>query len=159
MRFRVLGQVIATAVALSALLGTGSPVGAAIGHCFRPPELEAQEAVQYQAKLMVISDTCGAETYRRFTVRNREPLVHYQETMIEHFRRLGERHAEQIFDNFLTGLANKVSLSTGREPLTRLCGEAAEFLAQADTLDHDQFRHIVAAMAAERRNDSLRCTE
>ncbi|HXP31240.1 MAG TPA: hypothetical protein VN832_09135 [Stellaceae bacterium] len=159
MRIRSLGRTIATAVALSALLGTGSPVGAAIGHCFRAPEIEAQEAVQYQAKLMVLSDTCGAETYRRFTVRNREPLVHYQEEMIEHFRRLGERHAERIFDNFLTGLANKVSLSTGREPLTRLCGEAAEFLAQADTIDRDQFRHIVTAMAAERRNDYLRCTE
>jgi hypothetical protein len=158
MRIGVLKGTIATLALMTAWLGATAPVGAAISKCFRPPEIEAQEAVRYQAKLMVLSDTCGAEVYRRFTIRNRDAIVRYQDELVEHFRRTGSAHAERSFDSFITGLANQISLSTGRVPLASLCTEVAPFLAQADKLDRDHFPEFVTALAAEQKNTYLRCT-
>jgi hypothetical protein len=158
MRIGVANGVIAAVALMTAWFGVTAPVGAEISKCFRPPEIEAQEAVRYQAKLMVLSDTCGSETYRRFTIRNRAAIVRYQDELIEHFRRTGSPHAERTFDSFITGLANEISLSTGRVPLTSLCNDVAPFLAQADKLDHDHFPQFVSALAAEQKNAYLRCT-
>lgn len=157
MGIRVLSGTIGAAALAGIVFFAAVPVAAAFSHCFREPELEAQEAVRYQAKLMVLSDTCGGQTYRRFTIRNRDAIVHYQDELVEHFRRIGARDAEQSFDRYITGLANRISLSVGRQPLASLCSDAAAFLAQADKLDHAQFVHLVAAMAAEKKNAYLRC--
>jgi hypothetical protein len=156
---RVRNGTIGMAMVAGVLLGAAAPVGAAISHCFLKPEIEAQEAVRYQEKLMVLSDTCGAEIYRRFTIRNRAAIVRYQDELVEHFRRTGSRHAEQSFDTYITGLANQFSLSAGSEPLTSLCSDAAAFLAQADKLDHDQFDHLISALAAEPKNAYLLCAK
>lgn len=127
--------------------------------CFKPAEIEAEQAIRFQTELMVLSDSCDADIYPRFTQRNRRAIAAYQQLMIEHFRRLGSGHAEASFDSYMTKLANEVSLRNGREPLATLCGNAGAFLASADHFGENDFRRYVAEQAAERRPDYRSCTE
>lgn len=131
---------------------------AATPQCMRPSEVEAEQAIRFQAELMVMSDTCGQQTYIRFTRRNREAIVQYQHEMIEHFRRAGTAHAEARFDTYLTRLANEVSLKTGSQPVALVCREAAEFLATADTLGVNEFRQYISSRAAGAHVSDRRCS-
>ena len=140
------------------LLGSVVAAGAATPQCLKPAEIEAEQAIRFQAELMVISDTCGQQTYIRFAKRNRDVLVEYQHEMIEHFRRNGTARAEARFDTYLTRLANEVSLRAGARPVASVCQDAAEFLATADTLGKDEFRRYIADRAAEHRVADRRCT-
>jgi hypothetical protein len=125
--------------------------------CLKANELEAEQAIRYQAELMVVSDTCGAQTYTAFARRNREVLVDYQHQVIERFRRSGVAHPENRFDSYLTRLANEVSLRTGAQPVAAICTENAELLATADTLDHDKFRRYIADRASKPSGEIRRC--
>jgi hypothetical protein len=129
--------------------------------CYRPPEIEAEQAVRYQAELMVLSDSCGAEqTYVGWTTRVRRVLVSYQKALIEHFRRGGSvRNAQAQFDTYITRLANEASLRTGKEPLASVCHNAADFLAKADRAGEEDFHQYVAAQAVEHKPDYKSCAK
>ena len=144
---------IATAALI--LLASAVCAGAATPQCLRSDEVEADQAVRFQTELMVVSDTCGAQTYTRFTRRNSEALARYQRQVIERFRRAGSSHAEERFDAYMTKLANEISLRLGAEPVAVMCQESAQLLATADTLSGDQFRRYVADRAALRSNYRL----
>jgi hypothetical protein len=136
---------VATAAVL--LFGSLGWAAAATPQCLHPGEVEADQAIRFQTELMVVSDTCGAQTYTAFARRNREALVDYQHQVIERFRRTGDSHAEARFDSYLTRLANEVSLRVGAQPVAAMCRDASTFLATADTLAGDQFRRYVAEQA------------
>ncbi len=42
-------------------------------------DIEADQAIRYQTELMVLSDTCGGDIYRDFTLRNRDAIIVYQQ--------------------------------------------------------------------------------
>lgn len=147
------GGILAIALLSSAAIAQAAP------QCFRPSEIEAEQAVRFQAQLMVLSDSCGVDAYRRFTVRNSELLSSYQNELIAHFRRTDSRRAEASFDRFITRLANEESLRVGVEPLPALCSQSAEFLAKADNLSKEDFRRLVAQRAAARRKDYRSCAD
>jgi hypothetical protein len=140
------------------LLGSVALAAAAAPQCLAPSEIEAEQAVRFQAELMVVSDTCGAQTYTQFARRNRTVLVDYQKQVIDRFRRDGTARAEARFDSYLTRLANEVSLRTGAQPVAAMCREAAPFLATAEKLGGDEFRHYIAEQAAAHRSDYRRCS-
>lgn len=135
------------------LLGSAVWATAATPQCLRPGEAEADQAVRFQTELMVVSDTCGAQTYTRFARRNRDILVQYQEQVIARFRRAGSEHAEAQFDAYLTRLANEVSLRVGGEPVAEMCRNAQPLLATADTLAGDSLRHYIAEQASIRSKE------
>lgn len=145
------------ATAALALLGSVTLATAATTHCLRPDDIEAEQAIRFQAELMVVSDTCGAQTYMRFASRNRDALVAYQKHMIDRFRRDGVAHAEQRFDSYLTRLANEVSLRNGEQPVAAVCQNAAHLLATADSLGQDDFRRYIAQQAEAHSADYRRC--
>jgi len=142
------------------LLGSVSLAVAAAPQCLAPQEIEAEQAVRFQAELMVVSDTCGAKTYTQFAQRNRSTLVDYQKQVIDRFRRDGtaQGKAESRFDSYLTHLANEVSLRTGAQPVAAMCRDAASFLATAETLNGDEFRRYIAQQAATHRSDYRTCS-
>jgi hypothetical protein len=142
---------------VAALVGSAAVALAATPQCLNPDEIEAEQAIRYQTELMVVSDTCGAQTYTHFARRNRDLLVEYQHQVIERFRRSGTARAEARFDSYMTKLANEVSLRAGRQPLAAMCQNAAPFLATADQLGKDDFRRFVAEQAAEHRSDYRSC--
>ncbi len=139
------------------LLGSVALAGAATPQCFKADEMEAEQAIRYQAELMVVSDTCGVRTYTEFARRNRDVLVDYQHQVIERFRRDGVAHAEARFDSYLTRLANEVSLRTGAQPVAAVCHDAADLLATADTLGRDDFRRYIAAQVSDGKTSLRRC--
>lgn len=150
-------MMIKLATAALALLGSVTLATASTTHCLRPDDIEAEQAIHFQAELMVVSDTCGAQTYVHFASRNREALAEYQKEMIARFRRDGVAHAEQHFDSYLTRLANEVSLRNGAQPVATVCQNARPLLATADSLGKDEFRHYVAQQAEIHRADYRRC--
>jgi len=119
--------------------------------CYHTNEAEAEQAMRYQAKLMVLSDTCRSDAYTQFVHRNASVISGYQHDLIGYYRRADGRHAENAFDSYITRLANEYALGAGKEPLASLCAKSAEFLSQAPNLGKDEFRHyVVAQMAVER---------
>ena len=88
---------LATAMAL--LIGSAAWAAAATPQCLRANDAEAEQAIRFQTELMVVSDTCGAQTYTAFARRNRAALLDYQHQVIERFRRTGASHAEARFDS------------------------------------------------------------
>jgi hypothetical protein len=142
------------ATAAVVLLGSAAWAAAATPQCLRANEVEADQAIRFQTEIMVVSDTCGAQTYTRFARRNRDALVQYQHELVERFRRSGSAHAQERLDSYLTQLANEESLRLGAEPVAEMCRNAQPLLATADTLAGDEFRRYVAQRAAH-TNDRL----
>jgi hypothetical protein len=141
------------------LLASGAIASAAAPQCLRPVEIEAEQAIRFQAELMVVSDTCGGQAYTHFARRNREVMVEYQQHLIDRFRRDGTPHAEARLDSYITRLANEASLRTGAQPVAAMCRDHAGFLATAESLGKDEFRRFVAERAAEHRGEYRRCTD
>ncbi|HUB97097.1 MAG TPA: hypothetical protein VL993_14335 [Stellaceae bacterium] len=150
-------RVIAAATILGFLLPYGASAASKTSHCFNPGEIEADQAVRYQAELMVVSDTCGTEAYRNFTVHNRDQIVAYQHALVEHFKRDGVRSPQTSLENFMTQIANEFALQTGRELRQVVCTRSADFLAQADSLGMTQFRLHIAQLAAANADSYRRC--
>ncbi len=144
----------------SVALCFASTAEAAAPICFKSNEIEAEQAILFQTKLMVVSDVCSNASYRSFTVRNREAIIGYQHQMIEHFRRIGGGKPETAFDRYMTKLANEASLTTGSQPVSVVCsGTTAEVLTTADKLDKDSFRHLMSTTAAKEKAHYRACKE
>jgi hypothetical protein len=151
---------IKSAAAAVLLLGTAALAAAAPAtSCYRPAEIEAEQAVRFQTELMVLSDTCQRDSYVRFSHRNAETLASYQKQLVDRFSRTQHGQGERAFDRYITALANEVSLHMGQEPAAQLCNRSADFLAKAGSFDKGDFRRYVAAQADEHRRDYRRCSE
>ena len=147
----------AATAALMTVNATGTSV-AATATCFQAADIEAEQAIRYQTELMVVSDTCGSDSYRDFTVHNRDAIVYYQKQLMERFRRAGARKPQASLDSFLTQLANEIALATARDRTQAVCGRAEAMLAEARLLKGEQFRHRMATLAAENVRDYRRCS-
>jgi hypothetical protein len=144
---------------LVAFIMLGAAAAQAAPECFSANEMEAEQAMRYQAKLMVLSDTCRSDAYGLFLRKNGELIASYQHEMIGHYRRVSASRAETAFDTYLTRLANEFALGAGQQPLPSLCANSADFLTKAPTYGRDEFRHYVAAQAAEERQGYRVCGE
>jgi hypothetical protein len=127
--------------------------------CYRAGDVEAEHAMQYQAKLMVLSDTCRSDSYGLFLRHNSDLIAAYQHQMIDHFRRADARHGTDNFDRYLTRLANEYALDAGQQQLQTLCAQSADFLTKAPNFGKDEFRQFVAAQAAADRSPRSRCPD
>jgi hypothetical protein len=125
--------------------------------CYLSREIEADQAVQYATELMVVSSTCRTPSYTSFTQRNRKLIIDYQNALIEHYRRSGERRAESAFETYLTHLANETALRTGQEAPQALCTQSASWLSAADAIGPEEFRRLIASRATVRGAAYRRC--
>jgi hypothetical protein len=140
------------------LIGTMATANAA-PQCYHASEIEADQAMHYQAKLMVLSDTCRSNSYTQFLRRNADVISSYQHQLIGYFRRLDGHRPEDAFDRFLTRLANQFALGAGQEPLDSLCVKAADFLSQALNFGKEEFRHFMAQQAVIERKSYQSCAD
>jgi hypothetical protein len=146
------------ALATALFFGAAS-VASAAPQCYRTNEIEADQAMRYQSKLMVLSDSCSSDSYSQFVRRNAEVISSYQHQLIEHFRRIDRHRPEDEFDRFLTRLANQYALGAGEEKLDSLCAQSAAFLTQAPNFGKDEFRRFVAQQAVDERQSYSRCED
>ena len=131
-----------------AVIFAGSVSVAHAATCYRSDEIEADQAVRFQTQLMVVSDSCGSQSYTEFTHRNASTLAAYQQKMIGYFRRVSGRGADSAFDRFITALANQMALSAGKETVSALCTRSADLLSKGQTFGRDDFVHYVTQAAA-----------
>jgi len=131
-----------------AVIFAGSVSVAQAASCYRADEIEADQAVRFQTQLMVVSDSCGSQSYTEFTHRNASTLAAYQQKMIGYFRRASGRGADSAFDRFITSLANQMALSAGKETVSALCTRSADLLTKGQTFDRNAFVSYVAQQAA-----------
>ncbi len=148
-------KAFAATAALVVALSTALPAHAA--PCYKPADIEADQAIRYQTELMVLSDTCNVTYYRDFTVRNRDTLVQYQHQLIDYFRRDGARSPEASLDKFLTQIANELSMRSGAEQRPVICARSATFLSQATKFDGTEFRNYAAELAIEHEKSYRVC--
>ena len=134
-----------------------SPASPANGTCYKPAEIEADQAMHFQTELMVLSDTCGDQFYRDFTVRNREQILAYQQQLLDYFRRAGAKNPQASLDSFMTRVANEHALRDGRELRQTVCTRSAVLIAEAKTLDREHFRRHVAELATANKAAYRRC--
>jgi hypothetical protein len=125
--------------------------------CFQPPDIEADQAIRYQTELMVLDDTCGGDFYRPFTVRNREQIISYQHQLKDHFRRTGAKSPDATLERFMTEIANELALRNGTELRMETCTRSAPVIAEAKTIDPEQFRTLAASLASENRTRYKTC--
>lgn len=127
--------------------------------CYSSADMEADLAVQFQARLMVLSDVCRDTTYGLFTQRTRDAIIKYQRQMIDHFRREGKGRADVVFENYMTHLANEAALISGRRTMTENCQTndliplANSFATSAD------MRNYFAAQVTANRARFLACKD
>ncbi len=141
------------------VLGTVSAAQAAT-QCYRSEEIEADQAVQFQTKLMVLSDSCGSQVYSQFTRKNGSVLASYQQKMVGYFRRAeAGKKADAAFDRFITALANQEALRVGKEPVAAVCDRSAGFLTQASGFGNEEFRKYVSQQAVEQKASYQSCKE
>jgi hypothetical protein len=144
-------------VVLMTALTLASSVEAAPVRCYQAGDIEADQAIQYQEELMVVSETCRTKDYVTFVVRNQKPIIEYQHMLIDHFKRTGERSGQAALDKYMTRLANEKSLQYTERSSDGICAKAAEFLTAGGKLDGATFRQLVTARAADRRETYQRC--
>ena len=137
--------VLAAAFAAAASLATAS---AADRNCYSAADIEAEQAIQFQTDLMVISSACRDTVYGEFRARNKDAIIHYQNTMIDHFRRSGARNPKSAYDTWQTSLANEAARKQAVVSTTQFCHQAAEKIKLASTLDAKAFREYAVARAA-----------
>ncbi|HEV3175981.1 MAG TPA: hypothetical protein VGZ72_08330 [Stellaceae bacterium] len=128
------------------------------GDCFSNADLEAEQAVRFQAQLMVLSDICRDTTYGLFTQRNRDAIMAYQRQMIDHFKRAGERRADITFENYMTRLANQESIASGQRTSAEICQPSNSLIITANGIGTStEFRAYAASQAAANRATFLAC--
>lgn len=144
------------AVTAMLLSSVATAAAAPPSQCYRPAEIEAEQAVRFQTELMVLSDTCRHSSYVHFRQRNAALLAGYQRQLVDRFRRNGG-NAEGAYDRYVTRLANEMALRLGSERPAALCRRSADFLAKADHLSKSGFRRYVAEQAAKHEGDYRHC--
>jgi hypothetical protein len=149
-------------VVLAAALCTAASsqgVSAADRQCYSAADVEAEQAILFQTNLMVISSACKDTVYGEFRARNSDAIIRYQKAMIDHFRRTGSRNAQSEFDRWNTSLANEISLKQGTLPMAQICGQAAEMLKLASTLDAKGLHDYAVTKATSAADSHPRCAK
>jgi hypothetical protein len=142
----------------AALILATMAANAAPRECFSNADLEAEEAVRFQARLMVLSDICRDTTYGLFTQRNRDAIMAYQHQMIDHFKRAGEHRADITFENYMTRLANQESIASGQRTSGEICQPNNALRVTANRIGTPKdFRAFAASEAATNRARYVAC--
>jgi hypothetical protein len=147
---------LGTALGLAAIAATA--VAAPKSECFSNADLEAEMAVRFQARLMVLSDICRDTTYGSFTQRTREAIMAYQRQMIDHFKRAGEHRADITFENYMTRIANQESIASGQLSTGEICQASNPLIITANSLGTaKEFRAYATTQANEKRASYVAC--
>lgn len=145
--------------AMVSLVATAAWAATSKRECYSNADVEAELAVQFQAKLMVLSDVCRDTTYGLFTQRNRDAIIKYQKQMIEHFRREGKGRADVVFENYMTHLANEEALASGKRSMSENCQTSALIPLANSFTGSTEMRAYFASQAAANRSSYTVCKE
>jgi hypothetical protein len=127
--------------------------------CYRSDEIKASLAVRFMTELMVINDACERNVYDGFIKRNFKALSAYHREAVEHFRKAGDRHAEDTLDAEVTKIANKAAFAVASVPIATFCASKAAYFATATALSGANFQAYLENLVAAHASEYPRCDE
>ena len=95
------------------------PSIALAGSCYSKGEAEAEQAIRIHSELMIIGLNCqhmgqriGMNLYgdyRKFTARHGKLFAGYEKSLLNYYRKRGDKKPESSLNTLRTGFANKIS--------------------------------------------------
>ena len=146
------GMMVAAALAASTALASAGTA------CYTANDMAGDQAMKYQTELMVYSDTCShGITFTTFLKNNQAAITTYQHQLIDHYRAAGAHGAEVTLDNYLTYLANQVTLLIDNLPTDSFCSGKADYFADAEGLNAEKLHRLVAERVSEHQKEYVHC--
>lgn len=131
-------------------LGLAQPSRAVAGSCYSLSEAEAEQGIRIHSELMIIGLNCQHLTpadqknyyaqYNEFTLKNEDLLVRYEDILIEHFRKRGDKNPERSLHDMRTLFANKVAGDAAKMRPDIFCRRYSPRLVQADAMNGEEVR-------------------
>jgi hypothetical protein len=119
--------------------------------CYSPVEAEAEQGIRIHSELMVIGLNCQHMTprgwtnfyaqYRDITKKHASLISGYENTLIQYFRKTGERNPEGQFNDLRTDLANKVSVDAAQMRPDVFCATFAPRIPKVAQMSHNEFKN------------------
>lgn len=135
-------------IAALAVLCLSTAAEAATSRCYAPKELEAEQGIRIHSELMVIGLTCmkmpgGPENYtkyQKFTQKNSKLIAQYETDLISHYRKQGNKAAEQKLHTLRTAMANEISQHAISMSTSTFCRKFSPRIGQALAMDKPHLR-------------------
>ncbi len=126
------------------------PQGAQAATCYSRGEAEAEQGIRIHSELMVIGLNCQHmfkangknlySEYRRFTSTHAPLFASYEQTLIDYFKRNGERSPESSINALRTQFANKISNDAARMRPDLFCRYYAGRIAKVSNMGQAEIR-------------------
>lgn len=148
-------QVLLSGFALAVMTATAAPSFAA-EPCYTQTEMEAEHAIRLHSEMMVVGLKChkhyAAEkpfhAYADFTKRNSAAIARFEQVLIGHMRKRGERNPTRAFDRMRTIIANDYARQSNMVPTRDYCEAKLGWLAEVGSMGQSAFRNHVVNVRA-----------
>ncbi|MDG3441270.1 hypothetical protein [Nitrospirillum amazonense] len=136
------------------------------GPCYSPAEFDAEQAIRYHTRLMVIGLTCqqlGGNyeglyvRYKKFTLAHKAQIIAWEDSLIAHYRKTAKGNPNRALDTLRTHLANEMSQHIAAVSTDIYCAQHADMLAQAELMSDADVVKTVTNDAVVRVSELPRC--
>ncbi|MEA1651100.1 hypothetical protein UAJ10_19005 [Nitrospirillum sp. BR 11164] len=144
-----------------------SPKAAKVsGPCYSPAEFDAEQAIRYHTRLMVIGLTCqqlGGNyeglyvRYKKFTLAHKTQIIAWEDALIARYRKTAKGNPNRALDTLRTHLANEMSQHIAAVSTDIYCAQHADMLAQAELMNDADVVKTVTNDAVVRVSELPRC--
>ncbi|WP_145733783.1 hypothetical protein [Nitrospirillum pindoramense] len=144
-----------------------SPKAAKVsGPCYSPAEFDAEQAIRFHTRLMVIGLTCqqlGGNyeglyvRYKKFTLAHKTQIIAWEDALIARYRKTSKGNPNRALDTLRTHLANEMSQHIAAVSTDVYCAQHADSLAQAELMSDADVVKAVTNDAVIRVSELPRC--
>ncbi|MBB6254250.1 hypothetical protein [Nitrospirillum iridis] len=136
------------------------------GPCYSPAEFDAEQAIRFHTRLMVIGLTCqqlGGNyeglyvRYKKFTLTHRTQIIAWEDALIAHYRKTAKGNPNRALDTLRTHLANEMSQHIAAVSTDVYCAQHAASLAQAELMSDPDVVKAISNDAVIRVSELPRC--
>ncbi|MEA1676047.1 hypothetical protein [Nitrospirillum sp. BR 11163] len=136
------------------------------GPCYSPAEFDAEQAIRYHTRLMVIGLTCqqlGGNyeglyvRYKKFTLAHRTQIIAWEDSLIAHYRKTTKGNPNRALDTLRTHLANEMSQHIAAVSTDIYCAQHVDLLAQAELMSDADVVKTISNDAVVRVSELPRC--
>ncbi|MEE3625325.1 hypothetical protein UCD39_15215 [Nitrospirillum sp. BR 11752] len=136
------------------------------GPCYSPAEFDAEQAIRFHTRLMVIGLTCqqlGGNyeglyvRYKKFTLAHKTQIIAWEDALIARYRKTSKGNPNRALDTLRTHLANEMSQHIAAVSTDVYCAQHADSLAQAELMSDADVVKAVTNDAVIRVSELPRC--
>ncbi|MDE1148139.1 MAG: hypothetical protein PW843_16180 [Azospirillaceae bacterium] len=136
------------------------------GPCYTKSEFDAEQAIRFHTRLMVIGLTCqqlGGNyeglyvRYKKFTLAHKTQIIAWEDELIARYRRTSKANPNRALDTLRTHLANEMSQHITAVSTDVFCAAHADSLAAAELMSDADVVKTVTNDAVIRVSELPRC--